>query len=71
MLEKCQISMFFTSNQYLAPMAIEKITALPIQPIYLEIGPSGLNWQCCFADRFKTVPRILIFLIAMGANSSY
>ena len=44
-------------------------TVLPIQPIYLKIGP---NWQCCLAGSSKTAPRILIFSIAMGAEySSY
>ena len=27
-----------------------------------------LDWQCCLADSSKTAPRILIFLIAMGAE---
>ena len=57
-------------------MAIEKIKilgavlelpALPIQPIYLKIGP---NWQCCLAGSSKTAPRILIFSIAMGIDYS-
>jgi hypothetical protein len=38
---------------------------MPIQPIYLKIGP---NWQCCLAGSSKTAPRILIFSIAMGAE---
>ena len=47
-------------------MAIEKIkTELQIQPIYLENGPNGLNWQCCLASSSKTAPQILIFSIAM------
>ena len=29
-----------------------------------------LNWQCCLAGSSKTVPRILIFSIAMGADYS-
>ena len=43
-------------------------TALPIQPIYLKIGP---NQQCCLAGSSKTAPRILIFSIAMGADYSF
>ena len=43
------------SNEYSAPRAIEKskswgpftsYTALPILPIYQEIGQNGQNWQC-------------------------
>ena len=59
-------------------MAIEKIKILgallelPIQPIYLKTGPNWPNWQCCIAGSYKRAPRILIFLIAMGAeNLSY
>jgi hypothetical protein len=44
---------------------------VPIQPIYLENGPNGLNWQCCLAGSSKTAPRILIFSIAMGADYSF
>ena len=44
---------------------------LPIQPIHLENGPNGLNWQCCLAGSSKTAPRILIFSIAMGADYSF
>ena len=52
--------------------AVDKCeTALPIQPIYLENGPNGLNWQCCLAGSSKTNPRILIFSIAMGADYSF
>ena len=43
-------------------------TALPIQPIYLKIGPNWPNRQCCLAGSSKTAPRILIFSIAMGAD---
>ena len=46
-------------------------TALPIQPIYLKIGPNWPNWQCCLAGSYKTAPRILIFSIAMGADYSF
>jgi hypothetical protein len=44
---------------------------MPIQPIYLENGPNGLNWQCCLAGSSKTAASILIFLIAMGADYSF
>ena len=40
-------------------------TALPIQPIYLKIGP---NRQCCLDGSSKTAPRILVFSIVMGAD---
>ena len=43
-------------------------TALPIQPIYLKIGP---NWQCCLAGSSKTAPRIFIFSIVLGAEYSF
>ena len=61
-------------------MAIEKIKilgavlelpALPIQPIYLKMGPNWPNWQCCLAGISKTAPRTLIFSTAMGANYSF
>ena len=45
--------------------AVLELPALPIQPIYLKIGP---NWQCCLAGSSKTAPRILIFSIAMDAD---
>ena len=41
---------------------------LPIQPIYLKIGP---NWQCCVVGSSKTAPRILIFSIVLGAEYSF
>ena len=44
---------------------------LPIQPIHLENGPSGLYWQCCLAGSSKTAPRTLIFSKAMGADYSF
>ena len=44
---------------------------VPIQPIYLKIGPNWPNWQCCLAGSSKTAPRILIFSIAMGADYSF
>ena len=64
-------------------MAIEKIkilgailelpanSALPIQPIYLKIGPNRPNRQCCLAGSSKTDARILICSIAMGADYSF
>jgi hypothetical protein len=67
----------------MAPMAIEKIKILgavlelPAQqqcqssPFTSKIGPNGLNWQCCLAGSSKMAPRILIFLIAMGAKPSF
>ena len=48
-----------------SPFGATSLTALPIQPIYLNIGP---NWQCCLAGSSKRAPRILIFLIAMDAD---
>ena len=41
---------------------------MPIQPIYLKIGP---NWQCYLAGTYKTALRILIFSIAMGTDYSF
>ena len=35
-----------------------------------ENGPNGLYWLCCLAGSSKTAPRILIFLMAMGADYS-
>ena len=62
-------------------MAIEKIKIMgavlellskqPIQPIHQENGPNGLNWQCCLAGSSKTVPRILIFSMTMGADYTF
>ena len=69
----------FQLNEGLAPMAIEKIRILgavlelpakqhcqfsPFGPIY-EVN--GLDWKCYLAGSSKTVSRILIFSIAMGA----
>ena len=36
-----------------------------------ENRPNGLNWQCCLADSSETAPRILILLMAMGADYSF
>ena len=44
---------------------------MPIQPIWPIFVVNRLNWQCCLAGSSKTVPRILIFSIAMGANYSW
>ena len=44
---------------------------LPFQPIHLENGSNRLYWQCCLAGSSKTVPRILIFSIAMSADYSF
>ena len=32
---------------------------------------NGLDWLCYLAGNSKTVPRILIFSIAMGADNSF
>ena len=47
------------------------LMTLPIQPIYLKIGPNWPNRQCCLAGSSKTAPRILIISIAMSANNSF
>ena len=44
---------------------------MPIQPIYLKIGPNWPIWQSCLAGSSKTAPRILIFSIVMGADYSF
>ena len=66
-----------------APMAIENIKILRAvfelpakqhcqsSPFTSEVGPNGLNWQCCLSGSFKTAPRILIFSITMGAKPSF
>ena len=43
---------------------------------HCQFGPilrylNGLDWQCCLAGSSKTAPRILIFLITMGADYSF
>ena len=43
---------------------------MPIQPIWPIFEVNGLDWQCCLAGISKTAPRILIFLIDMGADYS-
>ena len=75
--------MFFTSNEKLKPMAIEKSKSWgsfwsyqldsTANPAHLlpENGPNRLNWQCFLAGSSKTAPRILIFSIAMGADYSF
>ena len=64
-------------------MAVEKIkilgTVLELpakqhcqsSPFTSKLGQIGQNWQCCLAGSSKTAPRILIFSIAMGADSSF
>ena len=47
--------------------AVLELPALPIQPI----GPNWPHRQCCLAGSSKTAPRILIFLIAMGADYTF
>ena len=37
-------------------------------PFTSKLGLIGQNWQCCLADSSQRAPRILIFLIAMGAE---
>ena len=64
-------------------MAIEKINVLgavlelpakqqcqfcPVCPVF-EVN--GLDWHCFLAGSVKTVPRILVFSIAIDANYSY
>ena len=44
------------------------LTELPIQPIYLKIGPNWPNWQCYLAGSSKRAPRIFIFSIVLGAE---
>ena len=44
---------------------VTSLTALPIQPIYLKIGP---NWQCCLSGSSKTAPRIFIFSFVLRAE---
>ena len=42
--------------------------------LHFQFSPfsvNGLDWQCCFAGSFKTAPRILISLFAMGADYSF
>ena len=45
-----------------------ELPALPIQPIYLKIGPNWPNRQCCLA---KTARKFFIFSIAMDADYSF
>ena len=40
----------------------------PFGPI---VEVNGLDWQCCLAGSSKMATRILIFLIAIGADYSY
>ena len=44
---------------------------MSIQPIYLKLGPNWPNRQCCLAGSSQRAPRILIFLIVMGADYSF
>ena len=60
--------MEISSNEFSAPMAIEKIKTLgavlelPAKKlIHHENEPNGLNWQCCLAGSSKTAPRIFYF----------
>ena len=77
-----QISMFSTSNEQSALMAIEKIKILvAVMELpdkqhfqFIPFGPfssSITRWQCCLTGCSKTAPRILIFSIAMGAKPIY
>ena len=36
-----------------------------------EVGPNGLNWQCCLAGSYKMAPRNLIFSIVLDAEYSF
>ena len=75
--EGAQISLFFISYKYSAPMAIEKIKILgavlelpakQIWPIWPSFEVNGLNWHCCLAGSSKTAPTIFIFSIVLGAE---
>ena len=64
------VAMDFTSDKYSAPRTIEKmkilgalleLPALPIQPIYLKIGPNWPNRQCFWAVSSKRAPRFWFF----------
>ena len=68
--------MNFILNEGLALMAVEQFKILGV---VLELpakqhcqispfGPNRLDWQCFVAGSSKTAPRILIFLIAIGAD---
>ena len=72
------ISMYFTSIEYWASMAIEKLKSYRQNgpnskklKSYRKNGPNRLNWQCCLAGSSKTAPRTLILLIAMGSKPSF
>ena len=43
-------------------------TALLIWPIWPNFEVNGLDWQCCLDGCSKMAPRILIFLIVLGAE---
>ena len=72
-----QISLFFTSHEQSAPMAIEKIkilgerfgatsqTALPIQPIYHKNGPVALK----FSWQFQNGAQYLNFFTCHGCQT--
>ena len=40
-------------------------------PFTSEVGPNGLNWQCCLTGSSKTAPSILIFSIAIDADYTF
>ena len=75
------MAMYFILSEGLAPMAVDKSKSwepfwsyqlnLPIQSINLRIGPNWPNRQCCSAGSLQRAPRILIFLIAMGADYKF
>ena len=57
-------------------MAIEKIKIqgavleLPAEQLFwFEVN--WLDWQCCLAGSSRAAPRILVFLIAKGADYSF
>ena len=77
------VAMDFKIEKYSAPVAIEKIKILsavlelPAKQ-HCQISPFGplfevneLDWQCYLAVSSKTVPRILILSIAIGADYSF
>ena len=64
-------------------MAVEKIKILGVvlelpakqhcqfSPFGSIFEVNGLDWQCCLAGSSKTAPRILVFLIVLGAEYSF
>jgi hypothetical protein len=71
--------MEFSSNELSASISIEKIKILgsvlelPVKQHCKcsQFTANWLNWQCRLASSSKTAPRILLFLIDMGAKPSF